>query len=88
MNQGRTIRLPIHVVRELQQVLRARRTLENDPSYAAARQGAEHEGVRVEDVAALLGRDVQEVAELLAMAEAPRSLDATRSDGEDDQHPG
>ena len=85
MNQGRTIRLPIHVVRELQQVLRARRTLESDPSYAAARQGAEHEGVRVEDVAAFLGRDVQEVAELLAMAEAPRSLDATRSDGEDDR---
>ena len=85
MNQGRTIRLPIHVVRELQQVLRARRTLESDPSYAAARQGAENEGVRVEDVAAFLGRDVQEVAELLAMAEAPRSLDASRSDGEDDR---
>jgi RNA polymerase nonessential primary-like sigma factor len=84
MNQGRIIRLPVHVVRELQQVLRARRTLENDPSFASARKGSEGEGVRVEDVAALLGRDVQEVAELLAMAENPRSLDATVERGEDE----
>ena len=76
MNQGRVIRLPVHVVRELQQVLRARRTLENDPAFAAERNGFEGKGVRVEDVAALLGRDVQEVAELLAIAETPKSLDA------------
>jgi RNA polymerase nonessential primary-like sigma factor len=83
MNQGRVIRLPVHVVRELQQVLRARRTLENDPAFAAARKD-DGEGVRVEDVAALLGRDVQEVAQLLAMAETPKSLDAVveRSDDE------
>ena len=85
MNQGRVIRLPVHVVRELQQVLRARRTLENDPDFAAQRNGFEGEGVRVEDVAALLGRDVQEVAALLAMAETPKSLDAT-SDRADDEH--
>lgn len=84
MNQGRVIRLPVHVVRELQQVLRARRTLENDPSFAR-RNGYQGEGVRVEDVAALLGRDAQEVAELLAMAETPRSLDATTDRG-DDEH--
>jgi RNA polymerase nonessential primary-like sigma factor len=78
------IRLPVHVVRELQQVLRARRVLENDPAFAA-RKGYEGEGVRVEDVAALLGRDVQQVAELLAMAETPRSLDAA-SDRSDDEH--
>jgi RNA polymerase nonessential primary-like sigma factor len=83
MNQGRVIRLPVHVVRELQQVLRARRVLENDPAFAQ-RKGFEGEGVRVEDVAALLGRDVQEVAELLAMAETPRSLDASVERGEDD----
>jgi RNA polymerase nonessential primary-like sigma factor len=84
MNQGRVIRLPVHVVRELQQVLRARRTLENDPAFHAARGGLEGDGVRVEDVAALLGRDVQEVAQLLAMAETPKSLDAVveRSDDE------
>lgn len=84
MNQGRVIRLPVHVVRELQQVLRARRTLENDPAFAHVRNGDRGEGVRVEDVAALLGRDVQEVAQLLAMAETPKSLDAVveRSDDE------
>jgi RNA polymerase nonessential primary-like sigma factor len=84
MNQGRVIRLPVHVVRELQQVLRARRTLENDPGFAASRNGVEGDGVRVEDVAALLGRDVHEVAQLLAMAETPKSLDAVveRSDDE------
>lgn len=81
MNLGRVIRLPVHVVRELQQVLRARRLLENDPEFAARRP----DGVRVEDVAALLDRDLQEVADLLAMAETPRSLDAS-VDGEDD-HP-
>ncbi|HVE53083.1 MAG TPA: RNA polymerase sigma factor RpoS [Ramlibacter sp.] len=82
MNQGRVIRLPVHVVRELQQVLRARRALENDPAFAE-RKGAD-ENVRVEDIAALLGRDVQEISQLLAMAEAPRSLDAVvdRSDDE------
>jgi RNA polymerase nonessential primary-like sigma factor len=85
MNQGRVIRLPVHIVRELQQVLRARRTLENDPAFAAARNGFEGEGVRVEDVAALLGREVQDVAELLAMAETPKSLDAVM-DRSDDEH--
>ena len=65
-------------------LLRARRTLENDPALAGVRNGADGDGVRVEDVAALLGRDVQEVAQLLAMAETPRSLDAVvdRSDDE------
>jgi RNA polymerase nonessential primary-like sigma factor len=85
MNQGRVIRLPVHVVRELQQVLRARRTLENDPAFASARNGLEGEAVRVEDVAALLGREVHEVAQLLAMAEAPRSLDAA-VDRNDEEH--
>ena len=84
MNQGRVIRLPVHVVRELQQVLRARRTLENDPAFAASRNG-DGDNVRVEDVAALLGRDVQEVAQLLAMAETPKSLDAV-VDRSDDEH--
>ena len=85
MNQGRVIRLPVHVVRELQQVLRARRALENDAAFMATRGAMEGDGVRVEDVAALLGRDVHEVSQLLAMAEAPRSLDATM-DRSDDEH--
>ena len=85
MNQGRVIRLPVHVVRELQQVLRARRMLENDPAFMATRNGLEGDGVRVEDVAALLGREVHEVAQLLAMAETPKSLDAV-VDRSDDEH--
>ncbi len=85
MNQGRVIRLPVHVVRELAQVLRARRTLEADPAFATARHGLEGEGVRVEDVAALLGRDVHEVADLLALAESPRSLDAVAGGAGDGQ---
>ncbi|HZY19384.1 MAG TPA: RNA polymerase sigma factor RpoS [Ramlibacter sp.] len=84
MNQGRVIRLPVHVVRELQQVLRARRTLENDPAFQASRSGMGAEGVRVEDVAALLGRNVQEVSDLLAFAETPRSLDAAIDRSEDE----
>jgi RNA polymerase nonessential primary-like sigma factor len=80
MYQGRAVRLPVNVVRELQHVLRARRALENDAALSAQRP----EGVRVEDIAALLGMEPSAVADLLAMAEAPRSLDASldREDGE------
>ena len=39
----------------------------------------------VEDVAALLGRDVHDVAQLLAMAETPKSLDAA-VDRTDEEH--
>jgi RNA polymerase nonessential primary-like sigma factor len=80
MQQGRVIRLPVNVVRELQQVLRARRSLEHDAAFMLNRP----EGVRVEDIAFFLGREVTDVADLLALAETPKSLDATmdRSDSE------
>ncbi|MDR7375833.1 RNA polymerase nonessential primary-like sigma factor [Rhodoferax ferrireducens] len=81
MQQGRVIRLPVHVVRELQQVLRARRTLEHDSAFAELRP----DGVRVDDIAGLMGRDVNEVADLLALAESPRSLDASMDRSEDGQ---
>ena len=76
--QGRAVRLPVNVVRELQQVLRARRALENDSGFVSSRP----DGIRVDDIAALLGRDSAGVADLLALAETPRSLDASmdRSD--------
>lgn len=78
MHQARLVRLPVHVVRELNQVLKARRALE-----AQAPDSAEGERpVRVEDVAAAVGRPVQEVAELLRFAEQPTSLDAPL-----DRHP-
>jgi len=72
MYQGRAVRLPVNVVRELQHVLRARRALENDAALIAQRP----EGIRVEDIAALLGQDAAHVADLLSMGETPRSLDA------------
>ena len=81
MYQGRSVRLPVNVVREVQQVLRARRTLENDADLVAQRP----EGIRADDIGALLGRPANEVAELLVMAESPRSLDAAL-DSDGDEH--
>ena len=81
MYQGRAVRLPVNVVRELQHVLRARRLLENDAELVAKRP----EGIRVEDIAALLGQETHHVADLLSMAEAPRSLDASLDRTGDDQ---
>jgi RNA polymerase nonessential primary-like sigma factor len=64
------VRLPVHIVRELNQVLKARRALE-------ALQSAHGEArVRAEDIAAVLHRPVDEVTELLVYAELPSSLDA------------
>lgn len=71
MHQARLVRLPVHIVRELNQVLKARRALEALQSA----QGGEGR-VRAEDVAEALGRPVEEVAELLAYAELPSSLDS------------
>jgi RNA polymerase nonessential primary-like sigma factor len=66
--------LPVHVVRELNTVLKARRALE-----AARSQGAAADRpVSVDQIAAELGRPRDEVAELLRFAEAPTSLDAPR----------
>lgn len=81
MYQGRVVRLPVNVVRELQQVLRARRMLENDAAFAASRP----DGIRMDDIAALLGRDTADVADLLALAEMPKSLDAPTDRSGDDQ---
>ncbi len=75
MHQARLVRLPVHVVRELNQVLKARRSLEAARSQRAA---ADDRPVSVEQIAALLGRPRDVVAELLRYAEAPTSLDAPR----------
>ncbi|HEY0856723.1 MAG TPA: RNA polymerase sigma factor RpoS [Albitalea sp.] len=72
MHQARLVRLPVHVVRELNHVLKARRTLEAE----LGRNGAHDKQVRVEDVAAAVGRPVQEVSDLLRFSELPTSLDA------------
>ena len=81
MYQGRAVRLPVNVVRDLQQVLRARRALENDADFVARRP----EGIRVEDIAILLGRSSAGVADLLALAEMPKSLDASMDRSGSDQ---
>lgn len=66
MNQARTIRLPVHVVRELNQILRAKYQLE-------ARQ---HDGrdAAIEDIAVLVGRPTGEVRDILALSEHATSL--------------
>ena len=65
MNQLRTIRLPVHVIKELTTVLRARRYLE---AHAEREPSAE-------DIAHLLGRDPVEVRGLLLRGEHVASLD-------------
>jgi RNA polymerase nonessential primary-like sigma factor len=70
MHQARLVRLPVHVVRELNQVLKARRLLE------AALDSTGERRARPEDVAAAMGRPTREVTDLLKLAEVPTSLDA------------
>ena len=68
MNQSRTIRLPVHVVKELNTVLRALRQLE-----AAGAQ--DHHGDAA-TVARMIDRPVDEVRRMLALNERTASLDA------------
>jgi RNA polymerase nonessential primary-like sigma factor len=68
MNQARTVRLPVHMVRELNQVLRAKYHLE-----AQHHDGKE---ASAEDIASLVGRPVEEVQDILALSEHATSLDA------------
>jgi RNA polymerase nonessential primary-like sigma factor len=75
MHQARLVRLPVHVVRELNHVLRARRTLEGQRALGGEADGRP---VRVDRIAAMVGRPVQDVADLLRFAEQPTSLDAQR----------
>jgi RNA polymerase nonessential primary-like sigma factor len=82
--QGRAVRLPVNIVREVQHVLRAKRLLENDAALSALRP----EGLRAEDIGALLGLEASHVSDLLAMAEAPRSLDSSLEQQGDEQSMG
>jgi len=68
MNQARTVRLPVHMVRELNGVLRAKYHLESQQ-----RDGKEASS---EDIASLLGRPVEEVQDILSLSEHAASLDA------------
>ncbi|MGB8434871.1 MAG: RNA polymerase sigma factor RpoS [Burkholderiales bacterium] len=66
MNQSRTIRLPVHVIREMNVALRARRYLEMHGDREP----------RIEDIAHLLGRSTEDVRRALSHNERPASLDA------------
>lgn len=66
MNQSRTIRLPVHVIKELNVYLRAQRHLE-------AQMGREP---TAEDIAHLLGKQVDDVRRVLNLNERMASLDA------------
>jgi RNA polymerase nonessential primary-like sigma factor len=68
MNQARTVRLPVHMVRELNGVLRAKYHLE----------AQHHDGkdASIEDIASLVGRPPEEVQDILALSEHAASLDA------------
>jgi RNA polymerase nonessential primary-like sigma factor len=79
--QGRAVRLPVNIVREVQHVLHAKRLLENDASLRALRP----DGLRAEDIGAFLGLEASQVTDLLAMAETPRSLDARLEQQGDEQ---
>lgn len=66
MNQSRTIRLPVHVVKEINVVLRAMRHLES----------AESRESTIEKVSALIDRSPDEVRRILVLNEHIASLDA------------
>lgn len=68
MNQARTVRLPVHMVRELNQILRAKYHLE----------AQHHDGkdASAEDIAHLVDRAVEDVQDVLALSEHAASLDA------------
>src|SRR3954466_823569 len=68
MNQARTVRLPVHMVRELNQILRAKYHLE----------AQHHDGkdATAEDIAHLVDRPIEEVQDILALSEHAASLDA------------
>ena len=66
MNQGRTVRLPVHVNKELNQVMRARRRIE------AGFQGS----CLASEIASCLDKPVDDVRAILALDERAVSLDA------------
>lgn len=66
MNQSRTIRLPVHVVKEINLVLRAMRHLE----------AADRRESTIERIALLIDRPIEDVRRILSLNEHIASLDA------------
>ena len=72
-HQGRTVRIPVHVLREMAQVLRANRELTAQLSRAPT----------LEELAARVGKKTGDVAELFRVNEHISSLDSPMSDSDD-----
>lgn len=72
-HQGRTVRIPVHVLRELAQVLRANREMTAQRGRAPS----------LEELAHAVGKRTQDVAELFRVSEHISSLDAPISDSDD-----
>ncbi|OYW39845.1 MAG: RNA polymerase sigma factor RpoS [Hydrogenophilales bacterium 12-61-10] len=66
MNQSRTIRLPVHIIKELNIYLRAKRHLETHGTVDAT----------MEDIAALTSHPVEDVRRIMLLNERVTSLDA------------
>ena len=73
MHQGRTVRVPVHVLREFAQVLRARRQF----VAACGRMPS------IDELAQAVGRPTAEVAGLFSATERISSLDAPLSESDD-----
>ena len=71
MNQARTVRLPIYVIKELNLVLRAMRQLDRERGTQDDAHGA-----MLDDVARLLDHPVAEIRQLLVLNERSASLDS------------
>ncbi|HMM65572.1 MAG TPA: sigma-70 family RNA polymerase sigma factor [Dokdonella sp.] len=72
-HQGRTVRIPVHVLRELAQVLRANRELTAQRGRAPT----------LDELAQAVGKRTSDVAELFRVNEHISSLDAPMSEGDD-----
>lgn len=72
-HQGRTVRIPVHVLRELAQVLRANREMTAQLTRPPT----------LEELARAVGKEARDVAELFRVSEHISSLDAPMSDSDD-----
>jgi len=73
MSQGRTVRLPVHVLREFAQVLRARRQLTHELERMPS----------IDELARNLGKTAADIAGLFSLTDRISSLDAPLSQNDD-----
>jgi RNA polymerase nonessential primary-like sigma factor len=85
VHQARLVRLPVHVVRELNLVLKARRALEGARGRGVT---PDDRPVSIDQIATAMDRPRDEVADLLRFAEMPTSLDAPRDAARDGESNG